>query len=112
MTDRIAVATIAGCPRARPRRHRQARHNRHRRGILRSRPMIMAADRGGPSASSYQGARDRQRREHVRIAASVPASSCRAQRRTRRCTTFTLDVSGGGLLVAGAGPAESAPSSS
>ena len=47
-----------------------------------------------------------QRREHVRVAASVPGLVAPRTEEHPPLHTFTLDVSGGGLLVAGAGPVE------
>ena len=77
------------------------------RGIVRTQAVILAADRAGllELQITEELAID-QRREHVRIAASLPGVVAPRTEAHAPLHTFTLDVSGGGLLVAGAGPAE------
>jgi hypothetical protein len=107
MADRIAVAAIAHLPvesaelsgtgvqlaTATP------------RGILRAPGIVLAADRSGLMEISIVGdpVVD-QRRTWVRIAASLPGLIAPRAHEHPPLHTFTLDVSAGGVLIAGAGP--------
>ena len=108
MADRIAVATIARLPAG----AHLAGLSGHvaiatSRGILRTQAVVLASDRAGLIELELTDELEiDQRREHVRIAASVPGVVAPRTEAHPPLHTFTLDVSGGGLLVAGAGPAE------
>ena len=108
MTDRIAVATLARLP-AGAELAGLAGHVAIATpsGILRTQAIVVASDRGGLIELELTDELEiDQRREHVRIAASVPGVVVPRTETHAPLHTFTLDVSGGGLLVAGAGPAE------
>lgn len=108
MADRIAVATIARLPAGAD----LAGLSGHvaiatARGVVRAQAVVLASDRGGLIELELTDELEiDQRREHVRIAASVPGVVVPRTETHAPLHTFTLDVSGGGLLVAGAGPAE------
>ena len=108
MPDRIAVAALARLPAGAG----LAGLTGHvaiatAHGILRSRAVVVAADRGGlVELELTEELAVAQRREHVRITASVPGVVAPRTSEHAPLHTFTLDVSGGGLLVAGAGPAD------
>ena len=108
MPDRIAVAALARLPAGAD----LAGLSGHvaiatAKGILRTRAIVVAADRGGlVELELTEELEVDQRREHVRVAASVPGVLAPRTAAHDPLHTFTLDVSGGGLLVAGAGPAE------
>jgi c-di-GMP-binding flagellar brake protein YcgR len=76
-------------------------------GIVRTQGTIVAADRAGllelQITDEYEVD---QRREHVRLTASLPGVVAPRSELHPPLHTFTLDVSGGGVLVAGAGPAD------
>ena len=108
MPDRVAVATIARLPAgadlsglggtvavATP------------SGILRAQVVVVASDRGGLiELELVEELEIDQRREHVRVAASLPGVVAPRTMPHPPLHTFTLDVSGGGLLLAGAGPVD------
>ena len=108
MADRIAVATVARLPAG----AHLAGLGGHvsiatPHGILRTEVVVLAADRAGLiELELIDELEIDQRREHVRIAASVPGVVAPRAEEHAPLHTFTLDVSGGGLLIAGAGPAE------
>ena len=108
MPDRIAVAALARLP-AGADLAGLAGHVAIATpgGILRTEAVVIAADRVGlVELELTDELQIDQRREHVRIAASVPGLLAPRATGHAPLHTFTLDVSGGGLLVAGAGPAE------
>jgi PilZ domain len=108
MADRIAVAALARLPAGAD----LAGLSGHvaiatAKGILRTQAIVVAADRGGlVELELTEELEIDQRREHVRVAASVPGVVAPRSESHAPLHTFTLDVSGGGLLIAGAGPAE------
>ena len=109
MTDRIAVAALARLPlggaelAGAPAQMAITTP----RGIVRTQAIVLAADRAGllELQITEEPAID-QRRDHVRIAASLPGVVAPRNELHPPLHTFTLDVSGGGLLIAGAGPAD------
>jgi hypothetical protein len=108
MPDRLAVAALARlpAPAALPGVAGQLQITTHR-GILRTQGVILAADRLGLIELQITDETEvDQRREHVRIAASLPGVIAPRTEEHPPLHTFTLDVSGGGLLIAGAGPAD------
>ena len=75
------------------------------RGIVRGRGVVIAADRAGiVEIAITDDIELDQRREHVRVAAQVPGLVAPRDEGHPPLHTFTLDVSGGGILVAGVGP--------
>jgi c-di-GMP-binding flagellar brake protein YcgR len=77
------------------------------RGLVRGRGVVLAADRAGiVEVELTDDVAIDQRREHVRVAAQVPGLVAPRDAARPPLHTFTLDVSGGGILVAGAGPVE------
>lgn len=76
------------------------------RGILRAPCIVLAADRDGILELSLAGEHHfDQRRAHVRVGARVPGLVAPSGQSLRPLHTYTIDVSAGGLLIAGAGPA-------
>jgi hypothetical protein len=76
------------------------------RGLVRVAATVVAAERSGLLEVALTGEGEvHQRREHVRIAARVPGAVSPRDGSRPPLHTFTLDLSGGGVLVAGAGPA-------
>lgn len=77
------------------------------RGVARVQGVVVAADRTGlVELEITDHVVVDQRREHVRVAARVPGLVARRDGEHGPLHTYTLDVSGGGLLLAGAGPAD------
>ena len=109
MADRVAVALTARLPIAAadlagtPGKIAVATP----RGVVRAHGLVVAADRAGiVELEITDDVAVDQRREHVRVAASVPGLVVPRDDSRPALHTFTLDVSGGGILVAGVGPAE------
>jgi hypothetical protein len=77
------------------------------RGVVRCRALVLGADPAGVVELGVTGevAVD-QRREHVRIDLRLPGVVRPRHAAHGALHTYTLDVSGGGVLVAGAGRAE------
>jgi hypothetical protein len=106
MPDRIAIAALARLPVAAAELSGVAARLAITtpRGVVHTQGIILAADRAGllelQITDEYEVD---QRREHVRIAAALPGVVGPRDGRQQPLHTFTLDVSGGGLLVAGAG---------
>jgi hypothetical protein len=109
MTDRLAIAVTAQLPPDGPPLSGTAATVTivTPRGLARGDGVVLAADRAGIVELALTGevALD-QRREHVRIAATVPGLVAPRDAARPALHTFTLDVSGGGVLVAGAGPVD------
>jgi hypothetical protein len=108
MTDRIAISALARLPVVSelPGVAAQLQVTTPR-GIVRTQGVIVAADRAGLLELQITDEVEvDQRREHVRIAASLPGVIAPRNEVHPPLHTFTLDVSGGGLLIAGAGPAD------
>jgi hypothetical protein len=75
------------------------------RGVHRVEATIVAAGRGGLlELLALTEAQVAQRREHVRVSAPLPATVTPADPDRPALATFTIDLSGAGVLVAGAGP--------
>jgi hypothetical protein len=109
MPDRVALAPLAQIPGdaarlpGRPVKIASATP----RGLVRVEGVIVAADRSG--LLEVEMTADLvvdQRRDHVRVAARIPGLVVPKAGEHPPLHTFTLDVSGGGLLLAGAGPAD------
>jgi hypothetical protein len=78
------------------------------RGLVNVAGVVLAADRSGLLEVDLNGEPQvDQRRHHVRVPARVPGLVGPRDRSHPALHTFTLDVSGGGVLIAGAGPLES-----
>jgi hypothetical protein len=77
------------------------------RGILRAPAVVLGADAEGLLEVDVtdEGKLD-QRREHVRVESRLPSAVEPTHGEYGPLRTYTLDVSGGGVLVAGAGPIE------
>jgi hypothetical protein len=76
-------------------------------GVLRAPCVVLGTDRSGLVELSIAGEHHvDQRRSHVRVAARVPGVVATPGHMLRPLHTYTLDVSGGGVLVAGAGPVD------
>ena len=77
------------------------------RGVVRAQGVVIAADRAGivELAITDDVAVD-QRREHVRVESRLPTAIEPVDAAHAAVHTYTLDVSGGGVLVAGVGRAE------
>jgi hypothetical protein len=109
MPDRIAVAALARLPLAGAELSGVAVRMEIATplGMVQTQGVILAADRGGliELAITDEFQVD-QRREHVRVSAALPGVVAPRSELHPPLHTFTLDVSGGGLLVAGAGPAD------
>ena len=76
-------------------------------GVLRATCIVLGTDRTGLVELSIAGEHHvDQRRAHVRVAARVPGMVATPGHTLKPLHTYTLDVSGGGVLVAGAGPVE------
>jgi hypothetical protein len=109
MPDRVAIATLARLPLSAadltgtPARLVVITPG----GLARVQGVVLAADRAGVMELAVTDEIEiDQRRHHVRISAAVPGVVAPRDEAHPPLHTFTLDVSGGGLLVAGAGPAE------
>jgi hypothetical protein len=77
------------------------------RGIVRSLAVVMGADRSGlVEVEIVDELQVDQRREHVRVGLRLPGAVGPRDTSVGLLDTYTLDVSGGGVLVAGAGPAD------
>jgi c-di-GMP-binding flagellar brake protein YcgR len=77
------------------------------RGIVNVTGIVLAADRSGLLEVELNGEPQvDQRRHHVRVPARVPGLVGPRDSSQPALHTFTIDVSGGGVLVAGAGPVE------
>ena len=77
------------------------------RGVLRSPAVVLsAAEDGSLEMDLADEAQIDQRREHVRVESRLPTAILPADGDHPAVHTFTLDVSGGGLLVAGVGMSE------
>ncbi len=75
------------------------------RGLHRAPAAVLAARRGGVlELTVYAAPEVDQRRDHVRVAVRVPSTVRPADGHRPPLHTFTIDVSGAGVLVAGAGP--------
>jgi hypothetical protein len=75
------------------------------RGVLRTKGAVLSADRMGIVEIVVGSELELdQRREHVRVAARVPGVVGTKDPTRLPLDTYTLDVSAGGVLVAGAGP--------
>jgi hypothetical protein len=109
MPDRVAVSPLAPIPgdaAALPGRPVRLASPTPR-GVVRVEGVIVAADRSGLLEVELTAEVELdQRRDHVRIAARIPGLVAPRDEGHPPLHTFTLDVSGGGLLLAGAGPAE------
>ena len=76
-------------------------------GILRADCIVLGTDRSGLVELSIAGEHHvDQRRAHVRVAARVPGMVATPGHTLKPLHTYTLDVSGGGVLIAGAGPVD------
>ena len=109
MTDRVALALTARLPVSAPELSGVAAALAvvTERGLVRGRGVVLAADRAGiVEIAITDDVEVDQRREHVRVAAQVPGLVAPRDAGHPPLHTFTLDVSGGGILVAGVGPAE------
>ena len=74
------------------------------RGLSRVEATVVGAARGGLlELAALTEAEIAQRREHVRVIAPLPATVRPADRTRPTLHTFTIDISGAGLLLAGAG---------
>ena len=77
------------------------------RGVISITGIVMAADRTGLLELQLDGEPQvDQRRHHVRVPARVPGVVGPRDGSAPALHTFTIDVSGGGVLIAGAGPVE------
>jgi hypothetical protein len=77
------------------------------RGIVRSLAVVMGADPSGlVEVEIVDELEVDQRREHVRVGLRLPGAVGPRDVERGLLHTYTLDVSGGGVLVAGAGPAD------
>lgn len=77
------------------------------RGLVRTTGVVLAADPSGLFEIDLTAEPQvEQRRSHVRVAALLPGLVHPADGGHQPLHTYTLDVSGGGVLVAGAGPAD------
>jgi hypothetical protein len=108
MPDRLAVASLARLPiggaelPGTPVRLASPTS----RGLVRAQGVVLAADRAGIIEIALNAdVVVEQRRHHVRISASLPGLVAPRNDEHPPLHTYTLDVSGGGVLVAGAGPA-------
>jgi hypothetical protein len=109
MPDRLAVATLAPMPftAAELAGTTLRLSSPTPRGVVRARAVVVAADRTGLLELELTADPDvDQRRDWVRIPVSVPGLIAPRSRAHPPLHTFTLDVSAGGVLVAGAGPAD------
>ena len=106
LPDRLAVTTLTVLP-----RHATGAAGEvsvaTARGVLRAACVVLGTDRSGlvELAVTSEQQLD-QRRAHVRVAARVPGVVATPGHLLKPLHTYTLDVSGGGVLVAGAGPVE------
>jgi hypothetical protein len=106
MNDRIAVTALAELP---PQQQILGTAAKLAiatpRGVVRTKGAVLSADRAGIVEIVVSSELEiDQRREHVRIAARVPGLVGPRAAAGRALDTYTLDVSAGGVLVAGAGP--------
>jgi hypothetical protein len=77
------------------------------RGVVHITGIVLAADRSGLLEVDLDGEPQvDQRRHHVRVPARVPGLVGPRDGSVPPLHTFTIDVSGGGILIAGAGPVE------
>lgn len=77
------------------------------RGLLRVSGVVLAADATGLlELAVADDVEVDQRREHVRAPAAIPSLVARPGATLRPLHTYTVDVSGSGLLIGGAGPVE------
>ncbi len=75
------------------------------RGLHRVPGAVLGAQRGGILELTMLAAPDvDQRRDHVRVAAPIPGTVVPEDGHRPPLHTYTIDVSGAGVLVAGAGP--------
>lgn len=107
MPDRVAVSPLAQIPgdaTALPGRPIRLA-SPSPRGVVRVEGVIVAADRSGLLEVELTADIEvDQRRDHVRIAARIPGLVAPRGGEHPALHTFTLDVSGGGVLLAGGGP--------
>ena len=76
-------------------------------GILRADCVALGTDRNEVVELSIAGEHHvDQRRAHLRVAARVPGMVATPGHTLKPLHTYTLDVSGGGVLIAGAGPVD------
>jgi hypothetical protein len=77
------------------------------RGVVHITGVVLSVDRSGLLEVELNAEPQvDQRRHHVRVPARVPGLVGPRDDSAQPLHTFTLDVSGGGLLIAGAGPVE------
>jgi len=77
------------------------------RGLHRVAVAVLGTHRGGILELTMLGAAETdQRREHVRVAAPLPGVVAPADGARPPLHTYTIDVSGAGVLIAGAGPVQ------
>ena len=77
------------------------------RGLLRAPAVVLSADEDGLIEMDLGDETELdQRREHVRVESRLPTAIEHADAAHAPVHTYTLDVSGGGVLVAGVGMAE------
>jgi hypothetical protein len=77
------------------------------RGLVHAPGLVLAADRAGVIEIALNAEpRVDQRRDHVRVPSRLPGLVAPRDGSLPPLHTFTLDVSGGGVLIAGAAPAD------
>jgi len=109
MPERVAVASIVQLPEAASTLTGTAARMAFitPRGIMRSTGVVLGVDLSGILELALTGDLEiDQRREHVRVASRLPGLVAHPAAGHKPLLTYTLDVSGGGVLIAGAGPAD------